>query len=45
MGSEDGSIVSVKVSLASDIVSLIIGISNGTVVVPAGNVTLYGPDP
>ena len=44
MGSEDGLIVSVKVSFISCILSSFIGISNGTLVVPAGNVTVYGPE-
>ena len=44
-GSEDLSMVTVKSSFPSTILSLVIGTSNGTVVSPAGNVTVYGPDP
>ena len=44
VGSEDESIVSIKFSLPSNIISLFIGISNGTLVIPAGNVTVYGPE-
>jgi len=43
-GSEDGLIVRVKSSSSSN-KSSFIGTSNGTLVVPAGNVTVYGPDP
>ena len=44
VGSEDGSIVSIKFSLFSMIVSSFIGIPNGIIVIPEGNVTLYGPE-
>jgi len=44
-GSEDSSIVRVKSSSSSNMLSSVIGTSNGTLVVPAGNVTVYGPDP
>ena len=37
-------IVTSKVSSPSNILSSVIGILNGTVVVPAGNVTVYGPE-
>ena len=43
-GSEDESMLSIKFSLPSDIPSSFIGISNGTLVSPAGNVTVYGPE-
>ena len=39
-GMEDGSIVSVKFSLPSYIMSSFIATSNGTRIVPTGNVTL-----
>ena len=42
---KDGLIVSVKSSSPSNILSSVIGISNGTIVSPAGNVTVYGPEP
>ena len=42
---KDGSIVSMKSSLPSNMTSSIIGISNGTIVSPTGNVTVYGPEP
>ena len=44
-GSDDESIVSVKFSLPSNIVSSVIGTLNVAVVDPAGNVTVYGPEP
>ena len=44
VGSEDGLIVILKFSLLSYIPSLFIGILNETVVIPAGNVTGYGPE-
>ena len=44
LGSEDGSIVTVKSSLPSGIPSLIIGTSKDTLVTPAGIVTVYGPE-
>ena len=44
VGSEDGLIVSIKLSLPSNMLSSYIGISNGTLVTPAGNVTVYGPE-
>ena len=44
VGSEDGSMVTVKSSLPSTTLSSVIGTSNGTVVVLAGNVTVYGPE-
>jgi len=37
-------IVISKSSLPSYVPSLVIGISNGTLCVPAGNVTVYGPE-
>ena len=43
-GSEDGSIVTVKSSSPSNISSSFIVTSNGTLVSPAGNVTVYGPE-
>ena len=43
-GSEDVSIVRSKSSLPSNMLSLFIGTSNGTLVTPAGNVTVYGPE-
>ena len=42
---KDGSIVSIKYSSPSNMTSSIIGISNETIVSPAGNVTMYGPEP
>ena len=42
---KDGSIVSMKSSSSSYTISSIIGISNGTIVSPARNVTMYGPEP
>ena len=42
---KDGSIVSVKFSSPSYKLSSVIGTSNGTLVTPAGNVTVYGPEP
>jgi len=44
-GREDSSIVTVKSSSPSYMLLAVIGTSNGTVVCPAGNVTVYGPDP
>ena len=44
-GSEDELIVRVKSSLLSSTSSLVIGTSNGTLVTPGRNVTVYGPDP
>ena len=44
-GSEDWSIVTVKCSFPSKVLSGVIPTSNGTLVTPAGNVTLYCPDP
>jgi len=44
-GSEDGSIVRSKSSSSSNVLSSNIGTGNGTLVVPAGNVTGYGPEP
>jgi len=43
-GSEDGSIVRLKSSSPSYIISSVIGTSNGTLICPAGNVTVYGPE-
>ena len=43
-GSEDGSIVMVKVSLPSNILSSFIGTLNEALVSPARNVTVYGPE-
>ena len=43
-GSEDGSIVTVKSSSPSTIVSSFIGTLNGTLVVSAGIVIVYGPE-
>ena len=44
VGSEDSSMVTVKSSLPSTTLSSVIGISNETVVVSAGNVTVYDPE-
>ena len=44
VGSEDGSIVSIKFSSLSTISSSLIGILNITMVVPGGNMTVYGPE-
>ena len=44
-GSMRGLIMSVKFSFPSTILSSVIEILNGTRVCPAGNVTLYGPEP
>ena len=44
-GSKDGLILTVKSSLPSNMLSSVIGTSNGALVVPTGNVTVYGPDP
>ena len=44
VGSEDGSIVSVKFSLFSMIASSCIVILNGKTVIPEGKVTVYGPE-
>ena len=44
VGSEVSSIVSIKSSLISYILSSFIGTSNVAVVCPAGNVTVYGPE-
>ena len=44
-GNEDESIVSTKVSLSSTKLSLIIWTSNCILVLPAGNITGYVPDP
>jgi len=44
LGNEDGSIVTVKSSLPSTILSSVIETFNGTLVCPAGNVTVYGPE-
>ena len=44
VNSEVESIVSLKVSLISNISLLFIGISNGTLVTPVKNVALYGPE-
>ena len=43
-GNEDGLIVRVKSLSCSNISSVYIGTSNGTLVPPAGNVTVYGPE-
>jgi len=43
-GSDDGSIVIVKSSLVSNTSSSFIGMLNGTLVCPAVNETLYGPE-
>ena len=40
----DEFIVRVKFSFSSNILSSFIGILNGTLVTPAGNVTEYGPE-
>ena len=45
LGSDDESIRRSKVSLSSRILSSIIGAPNGTLVTPAGNMTVYGPKP
>jgi len=44
LGRELGEIVRVKFSFPSNILSSIIGTSNGTLISPAGNVTVYGPE-
>jgi len=44
-GSEDESIVRVKSSFPSYVPSSVIGISSGTLCVPAGNVTVCIPEP
>jgi len=43
-GKEVGLIVTLNVSLPSIKLLSFIGTSNGTLVVPAGNVTVYGPE-
>ena len=43
-GSEASSILSLKSSSPSDIISLFIGTLNEAVVVLAGNMTVYGPE-
>ena len=43
-GSENGSIVILKSSLPSNVLSSFIETSNGTLIVPAGNVIVYGPE-
>ena len=40
----DEIIVRIKISLFSCIISSFIGILSGTLVIPAGNVTEYGPE-
>ena len=44
LGSEDESMLSIKFSLCSNKLSSFIGIVNGTLVTPTGNVTVYGPE-
>ena len=44
LSKELSSIINSKVSLSSNILSLMIVILNDTLVTPAGNVTLYGPE-
>ena len=44
-GSEDNVIVRLKFSMPSDILSSIIEIASEILVNPAGNVTVYGPQP
>ena len=44
LGRDDASMVRLKFSFPSDVTSSIIGTSNVTLVLPAGNVTVYGPD-
>jgi len=44
LGSEEVIIVRLNVSLLSTILSSLIGTLNGTLVAPAGNVTVYGPE-
>ena len=44
LGSEDGLMVRINSSSFSNMLSLIIGTSNEAVVVPADNMTSYGPD-
>ena len=44
-GSDDESIIRLKVSLLSDTSSFIIATSNETLVSPGVNVTLYGTEP
>ena len=43
-GSESSVIIRLKVSLSSNKLSLLIVILNDTLVTPARNVTLYGPE-
>ena len=44
LGREFGAIVRVKFSLPSNILSVAIATSNETLVTPAENVTVYGPE-
>jgi len=44
LGSEDGSMVRLNVSLASNILSSLIGTVNKVLLLPAVNVTVYGPE-
>ena len=44
LGSEDESIVRVKVSFPSHIISSLMGTLNDILVTSAGNVTVYGPE-
>ena len=44
-GNDPGTIIILKFSLFSNMLSSTIGMSNGTVVTPAGIVTVYGPGP
>ena len=44
LGSEDELITSMKFSLPLNMLSSLIGISNETLISPAGNLTVYGPE-
>ena len=44
LGSKDETIIRVKFSLVSTVSSLTMGISNKELVIPAGNLTMYGPE-
>ena len=43
-GNDDELIMSIKYTSISNVLSLIIGILNATIVTPAGNVAVYGPE-
>ena len=44
LGSEDKSMVNLKISFPSKMLSSFTGTSNEAIVTPAGNITVYGPD-